>query len=207
MGKGRVNTPSRPGLDEQDFLTSEIYIAKPQESTGIPAVTSVVGTGTGDDEAGSGLCNVYRILDDGAETLEIKEVANLEKLVHNITTKVIPQDWLIAAKSKYGKWLALVGGSGFQLVEIEWDGGVAGDSSTDCTFTYTLKDLEGNELATDISPETARYPNTTYLAAAATGAGTGTGGGRSSYAVAYNLDGTWLLLHIPGEIAASGACT
>lgn len=205
--KDRVNTPSRPGIEEQDFLASEIHIAKPQEAGGIPAATIVAGTGTGDDEAGSGLCDIHRIIDDGTGALEIQEVANLEKLVHNISNAVIPQDWFIAAKSKYGKWLAIVAPQGFQLVEVEWDGGVAGDASTTCTFTYTVRDLDGNELDTNVSPETARLSNTEYLAAGATGTGTGTGGGRSAYAIAYNLSGTWLLLDVPGERPDNEACT
>lgn len=51
------------------------------------------------------------------------------------------------------------------IVKVENDGGVAGDDENDCSFTYTLTDHDGNELATEVVPERPRYPLTTYIAA------------------------------------------
>jgi len=48
-------------------------------------------------------------------------------------------------------------------VLVTKDGGVAGDAATDCTFTYTVKDLFGAELATALSPLRPRFANTEYV--------------------------------------------
>ena len=48
-------------------------------------------------------------------------------------------------------------------VLVTKDGGVAGDAATDCTFTYTVKDLLGAELATALSPLRPRFAHTEYV--------------------------------------------
>jgi len=48
-------------------------------------------------------------------------------------------------------------------VLVTKDGGQAGDADTDCSFTYTVKDLAGVELATAVSPQCGRLPKTEYV--------------------------------------------
>jgi hypothetical protein len=90
-------------------------------------------------------------------------------------------------------------GGGLRLVKVSKDGGVAGTDATNCTWTYTVKTLGGTTMETTISPEQARYPNTTYLQA-------GTGG-RSEYAIAQYVSGTLKLIWVPGEIADTSTCS
>ena len=42
-------------------------------------------------------------------------------------------------------------------VTLEQTGGSAGDETTKCDFTYTVKDLQGNELDTSVDPEVDGY--------------------------------------------------
>ena len=53
-------------------------------------------------------------------------------------------------------------------VKVTKDGGSVGPP---CTFTYTVDDLDGNELATDITPQTTRMAAVTYALPAADSAG------------------------------------
>ena len=94
-----------------------------------------------------------------------------------------------------------ISSSQIQVVTVAKDGGVAGNpdpGGTDCTWTYTLTSLGGIVLATTISPEQARYPETIYLEAGA--------GGRSAYGMASYIAGAWVLLNLPGEIADATVC-
>jgi hypothetical protein len=95
-------------------------------------------------------------------------------------------------------WLLLDAGGGVRFVKVEKDGGVAGNASTDCTWTYTVKTLGDVTMETTISPEQERYPKTTYLEAAASG--------RSEYALAEYVSGTLKLIWVPGEIADTSTC-
>jgi len=75
-------------------------------------------------------------------------------------------------------------------VLVTKDGGVAGDADTDCSFTYTVKDLAGVELGTALSPQSGRLPKTEY-----------TEPGADSPAVAYfDTSGDMQLYHVAGEI-------
>lgn len=41
-------------------------------------------------------------------------------------------------------------------VMVEEDGGSAGSATTQCSFTYTVTDLDGNELGTEMTPKKKR---------------------------------------------------
>jgi len=54
------------------------------------------------------------------------------------------------------------------LVTVTEDGGVSGGAAANCTWTYTVKDVgAGTTIGTTMSPERARFANTTYTKAAA----------------------------------------
>lgn len=75
-------------------------------------------------------------------------------------------------------------------VLITKDGGVAGSASADCSFTYTVKDLAGVELASGLSPECGRLTKTEYAEPSA-----------DSPAVAYrDAAGDLHLYHVAGEV-------
>ncbi|MBN2581475.1 MAG: hypothetical protein JXL80_00295 [Planctomycetes bacterium] len=75
-------------------------------------------------------------------------------------------------------------------VTVTKDGGEAGDAGTDCSFTYTVKDLAGFELETALSPECGRLPKTEYAEVSA-----------ESAAVAYrDASGGLHLYHVAGEV-------
>jgi hypothetical protein len=97
------------------------------------------------------------------------------------------------------------------VVDVELDGGIAGSASASCTFTYTIYSLDGKQLATGLTPERARYPNTTYFAGGETGEGSGSGGsgsgaGKSNWGLACVIDGAYVLLDVYGEIADTSVC-
>ncbi len=48
---------------------------------------------------------------------------------------------------------------------IKNDGGVAGDSTTDCTFTYEVLTIDSVTIATGLTPRRPRYAKTTYIVA------------------------------------------
>jgi len=88
--------------------------------------------------------------------------------------------------------------AGLRMVRVEKDGGVAGDVSTTCSWTYTVSDLSGNEMDTKISPEHTRMPNMKYFEAGA--------GGRSQFGLAQWVSGFLILVHLPGEKEDTNAC-
>lgn len=85
------------------------------------------------------------------------------------------------------------------LVQVVSDGGVAGDDSTDCTFTYSIHSLSdlmlSDPLATALTPKRARLPKTTYTAAAS---------GTWGLAAYVNLE--WSLLDVFEERPDTAVC-
>ena len=47
-------------------------------------------------------------------------------------------------------------------VKVTKDGGSAGDEDNNCSWTYTVTSLEGDELATGVTPEKDRYAKCAY---------------------------------------------
>lgn len=82
-----------------------------------------------------------------------------------------------------------------QVVTVEKDGGVAGSASTNCTWTYTIKDLAGTELDTLLSPHRPRYANTIYTQAP-----------DDSYGLAANIGGAWVLMVAWQETEQTSVC-
>jgi hypothetical protein len=87
---------------------------------------------------------------------------------------------------------------GVELVKVTKDGGAAGSAVDSCTFTYTVKDLAGNQLATEQTPARPRLPLIAYLA--------GGEDGRTAYALAARDGSTLVLLYVLGEIPDAGDC-
>jgi len=52
--------------------------------------------------------------------------------------------------------------AGLFRVTVTKDGGVAGNVDNNCTWTYTVTSLAGEELATTVTPEKPRYPKCAY---------------------------------------------
>lgn len=84
----------------------DIYIAYPQSSSGIPAKTASVGTGSANDSIGTvgeALCDIYRIVNGEivpiGRSLTVKNVGG-----------AISQTPLQVNRTKFGEWVAVVGG-------------------------------------------------------------------------------------------------
>lgn len=120
--EGRLNAPYRSRhTDSMSDLESpqapEVYIAYPQESTGIPALTR--GNGTSPDIAGSAVCEIYQILNNGSDP-EIVAITGKDELVYNISPTAYDQDWVTIYRDKFGRWLTTpVPGGGTQIVRAE----------------------------------------------------------------------------------------
>ena len=70
------------------------------------------------------------------------------------------------------------------------DGGSAGGPAADCSFTYTVKDLEGNQLGVELTPQVPRLTNVGYLQP-----------GENSPGLAYlDAAGAVKLYHVAGEV-------
>ncbi|MBE3133087.1 MAG: hypothetical protein IMZ55_06415 [Acidobacteria bacterium] len=89
-------------------------------------------------------------------------------------------------------------------VKVEKDGGVAGDDATECSYTYTVKDLSGNTLDTTVTPETPRLHYTAYWYAGETR--TLPNVATSVYGLACWDGATLVLLQCFGEVAKDDAC-
>jgi hypothetical protein len=90
------------------------------------------------------------------------------------------------------------------LVKVTKDGGVSGDAATECTWTYTVKDLAGNTLGTTMTPQVPRLHFTAYWYAGETR--TLPNVATSIYGLAAMDGGTTLLLQCFGEIGKDDAC-
>ena len=79
--------------------STNIYIGK-------PATTIPVLTGTSPPVPGSGTVNIYQTIDNaGSPELNAVESFSVEAL--NISsTDVVPNDWVLVFKDKYGRWIA-----------------------------------------------------------------------------------------------------
>lgn len=108
---GSANIPS-------DAPSPEVYVAYPQEASGIPALTVLPGTGSGGyDQPGSATCDVFQLVDDGS-TPDLQPVSGFSKTIYNLSTTAVPQDWFLAVRDKFGAWIASVSsGGGADLVE------------------------------------------------------------------------------------------
>ena len=82
-----------------------------------------------------------------------------------------------------------------RVVKVVTDGGSAGSSSTNCSYTYTVKDLRGNTLATAKTPYRPRYEKTAYIVAP-----------ENSYGLALIDNGSLTLLVCFQEIEQTDAC-
>jgi hypothetical protein len=93
------------------------------------------------------------------------------------------------------------------IVVVAKDGGVAGDETTDCSWTYTVKDMAGTTMpknaagdaAEDIEPVKPRLTHVQYTYA---------GDGTTTYALAcYDGSGNLVLLDCLGEVPVQIDCT
>lgn len=113
-----------PGDDTHQ--APEVYIALPQESTGIPAMTRGIGTGSGGtDTPGSATCDVYKIVDGELES------TGLSKEVFNLTDSAIPHDWILILRDKFGRWVVPPVGSAAVRFQITQSGVGTGTGTDD----------------------------------------------------------------------------
>ena len=113
------NVPSRPpterSFDEgEDHQAPEVYVAKPRDEEGLNGLTTPPGTAEDDyDIAGKGQCDIYRISTRDPGVPELVPIEGLQKTVYNIGQQAMPQDWMIALRSKGGPWLGIPTGLSF----------------------------------------------------------------------------------------------
>ena len=90
------------------------------------------------------------------------------------------------------------------VVTVVKDGGSAGSDEEECSYTYTVTDMDGSELGTGITPQKPRYHYVAYWYAGETRTAPATA--TSTYGLAC-YDGTTLVLLVAyGEIAKDDAC-
>jgi len=151
------------------FLPPEVYLAKPQDSGGIPGLAN-------DDEPGSATCDIYKL--DDSDPPALVAVTGLERTVYNLSQSDIGQDWIVVVRTKFGKWFALL--SGFDIAFGKLDGELARDSSAtmsvwagstlaDTGDNITVNDWllsTGDSLATATKCVAVKYHTKWYVIAA-----------------------------------------
>lgn len=81
----------------------EVYVAD-VPAGGIPGLTLP-------DKPGSATCDIYKINVDVSPEVLV-EVVDLSKTVYNLSTTDITEEWVQVTRSKFGAWLASIGGGG-----------------------------------------------------------------------------------------------
>lgn len=118
--KVRKLPQNNPLLTTQDRPqgSPEVYIAK-VPSAGIPALTLVgeAGTAGGNDQPGQANCDIYRI-DISVDPPELIGVDGLNKTVYNVYQNDITEPYVVIARSKFGRWLALPSGAVTEVVYL-----------------------------------------------------------------------------------------
>ncbi len=110
--KRRYSTPGRARIEPDEHQAPEVYIARTPAS-GIDALRGHSGTDITDDEPGSALCNIYRIVPTAAPAgtdtnAEIRAVESFEKRIYNLSSTAVAADsWIPVMRDKYGYWLAV----------------------------------------------------------------------------------------------------
>lgn len=104
----RVNalsqTPPATATQSESHQAPEIYIAKPQSSNGIPAIT--LGEEGAADQPGSELCDVYQIVIGETDT-ELIKVGTFQVKVYNFSPSAIAEDYVSVIRDKFGFWTAV----------------------------------------------------------------------------------------------------
>lgn len=91
--------------DRQDFMSGEIYIAKPAASSGIPGLT----VDSDGDIPGKAICDIYRVTEPvGEDTYtRLLQMEDKDKYVYNLAGAKIGQGWIVTVKAKSGHWIAI----------------------------------------------------------------------------------------------------
>jgi len=103
----KAGTQDSP-IEPDDHQAPEVYLVKPQEEEGIPAMTP--GESEEDpDVPGEAMCDAYEIF-DGEDGPELREAVLGDLQVYNFQESVVPQDYALAVRDKFGRWILVVGG-------------------------------------------------------------------------------------------------
>lgn len=97
--RNKILNASIPAELPRAIQTPDVFVAMPVSSGGIPALTP-----GSPDQPGVADCEIWKInATSGTPELEETEVPDLP--VYNITTSVVPQDWVLIHRTKPGKWV------------------------------------------------------------------------------------------------------
>jgi hypothetical protein len=158
--QGDYDNPRMPPDTNPTLQRSpEVYIARPTEDTGIPALTEEAGTGIG-DTPGSAECDIYRINLAG----DLEPVGDYSQTVFNLSVVPIPQQWIIVERDKYGAWLA-VPDRQFEIIPFELVGdkvpgayaeanGIDSSNLADPTVVFNVSDQTGGRQWRALGSET-----------------------------------------------------
>jgi hypothetical protein len=129
--KNTVNRPGDQGVDDQEFLAPEVYVALTPVG-GIAPVGREVGTGTFDPSQGvtihSALCSIFQLITVGVVDLLYPVNALTSQKIYNLSNQMLGGgEWVLVHRDKYGNWFTLTGIS---------SGGGAGLSGFTGSFLY-----------------------------------------------------------------------
>lgn len=168
--KNVLNAPAREEPPDT-FLPPEVYFAKAQSASGIPAKSE------GDNEPGSGPCDIYKL--DNSVPPTLVAISSFEKTVYNFGETPIGQDWITIGRTKFGKWVPVYT-SDTQIVFGKMDEQIAaGETKTmsvwgGTTLSDTGENLEvtdwllsgGDTIASGKKVICVRYHGSWYIQAA-----------------------------------------
>jgi hypothetical protein len=102
----RHNTPSRSDEPQYTPDAPDVYIALAPD--GIPALElAETDAGAGDTPGKSEeQLDIYRLTEQGT----LQKVPNLSKFVYNLSQTEVAAGWIQVQRTKFGTWLAVIGG-------------------------------------------------------------------------------------------------
>jgi len=144
----------------------------------------------------SDLSDLSTYVSDRTEDLpgrtNFSDLSDIAALVSDLNTVLVCGHMYKDANSDLNPWWIARLPFAFP-VRVEKSDGVAGDSDTDCSYTYTVKTLDGVAVAGGVAPMKVRLPKTTYLCG-------------SDYGLAF-YDGTTLKLWDANERPETSDCS
>lgn len=142
VGPTNRRKQSSPALGQnqgQLLPSSNVYLAKPVDADGIPALTPAEGSTP--DIPGEGECYIYHLTvnDDGDYNTQI--ISDLTRIVYNLSEYATGSGYLVVARTKFGKWVAVTGAAGASSIDCECGDCLDEGSYPSCAYL----DCEGPE--------------------------------------------------------------
>lgn len=143
----RTANPRITGREDEDSVQSPAtYVALPQTTISALSYSGTSETPGEGDTPGSGLCDIYRLVEDSGKRL-YKVLEN--QTVYNLSREVV-DGWTLVHRDKFGEWYT-AGIVTSDLSNID-DTGTDTDAGTGTGYCYDIPGVDFDLLPTEASP-------------------------------------------------------